>query len=107
MTIPVFDGHNDILLRLWNAPGRRREIWITGEGRGHLDLPRMQAAGVAGGLFAIYVPSLEGIDLAQMEAVMNAPPYVLPLPAPVPITSERCSGSATYGVVYAVRSAQP
>ena len=85
MTIPVFDGHNDILLRLWNAPGRRREIWITGEGRGHLDLPRMQAAGFAGGLFAIYVPSLEAIELAQMEAVMNAPPYVLPLPAPVPL----------------------
>ena len=85
MTIPVFDGHNDILLRLWNAPGRRHEIWVTGEGRGHLDLPRMQAGGFAGGMFAIYVPSPEAVDLAEIEAVMNAPPYVLPLPEPVPL----------------------
>ena len=85
MTIPVFDGHNDILLRLWNAPGRRREIWVTGEGRGHLDLPRMRAGGFAGGMFAIYVPSPEAVDLAETEAVMNAPPYVLPLPEPVPL----------------------
>lgn len=55
-----------------------------GEGRGHLDLPRMQAAGFAGGMFAIYVPSpgksAPGLDL---DAAMDAPPYDLPLPAPV------------------------
>ncbi len=85
MTIPVFDGHNDILLRIWNAPDRRREIWVTGEGKGHLDLPRMQASGFAGGMFAIYVPSAEVVDLGQMEAAMNAPPYALPLAAPVPL----------------------
>ena len=82
--VPVFDGHNDILLRLWNAPERREDIWLMGEGRGHLDLPRMQAAGFAGGMFAIYVPSpgksAPGLDL---DAAMDAPPYDLPLPAPV------------------------
>ncbi len=76
---PVFDGHNDLLLRLHQAPDRRAEIFLTGEGKGHLDLPRMQAGGLAGGLFAIYVPSPseEGFDYL---AAMNDPPYDLALP---------------------------
>lgn len=85
MTIPVFDGHNDILLRLWNAPGRRRQIWIEGEGRGHLDLPRMKASGFAGGFFAIYVPSPDPADFIDADAIMDAPPYALPLPPPEPL----------------------
>lgn len=81
---PVFDGHNDLLLRLFHAPERREEIWLTGEGKGHLDLPRMKSAGFAGGMFAIYVPS-QGIKASVgLDAMMDAPPYDLPLPAPVP-----------------------
>ena len=51
MRQPVFDGHNDFLLRLYRAPERREQIWLKGEGRGHLDLPRMKQAGFAGGFF--------------------------------------------------------
>lgn len=80
--IPVFDGHNDLLLRLHNAPDKRGEIWLTGEGKGHLDLPRMKAGGFAGGFFAIYIPSPhdeeDGTD--YMDA-MEHPPFRLPLPA--------------------------
>ncbi|MGQ0565352.1 MAG: dipeptidase [Gemmobacter sp.] len=85
MTIPVFDGHNDLLLRLWTAPDRRRAIWLGEVGGGHLDLPRMQRGGFAGGLFAIYVPSSDMGDLTQFHARMDAPPYAVPLPAPVPM----------------------
>jgi membrane dipeptidase len=89
MTIPVFDGHNDILLRLWNDPGRRHEIWVTGEGQGHLDLPRMKAGGFAGGLFAIYVPSPDMGDAASFHAQMDTPPFSLPLPDPVPLAQSQ------------------
>jgi membrane dipeptidase len=80
---PVFDGHNDLLLRLFNAPEKRAQIWISGEGRGHLDLPRMRAGGFVGGFFAIYIPSPqeEGIDYMQL---MENPPFQLPLPAAIP-----------------------
>jgi membrane dipeptidase len=47
--IPVFDGHNDFLLRLLRNPAERNAIWLEGEGKGHLDLPRMRQAGFAGG----------------------------------------------------------
>lgn len=55
---PVFDGHNDVLLRLWNSsqpdPVSR---FIEGESVGHIDMPRAKKGGLAGGLCAIYVPS--------------------------------------------------
>ncbi len=76
----VFDGHNDILLRLQVAPEKREAIWLTGEGVGHLDLPRMRAGGFAAGFFAIYVPSPATMPAADREAIMDAPPYNLPLP---------------------------
>lgn len=80
----VFDGHNDLLLRLAEAPQNRAKIWLTGEGQGHLDLPRMKKGGFAGGLFAIYVPSPpEPGPAVDHDALMAKPPYDLPLPAPL------------------------
>ena len=77
--IPVFDGHNDLLLRLHEAPDRREAIWLTGEGKGHLDLPRMKAGGFAGGFFAIYIPSPEAHDGLDYMTAMENPPFALPL----------------------------
>lgn len=79
--IPVFDGHNDLLLRLLRAPDRRDVIWLEGEGRGHLDLPRMLKGGFAGGFFAIYIPSPVAPNSPDFEAMMDNPPYEVPLPA--------------------------
>ena len=78
--IPVFDGHNDFLLRLLRDPENRETIWLKGEGKGHLDLPRMKAGGFAGGFFAVYIPSPTAHDAPDYEAIMDAPPYDLPLP---------------------------
>ena len=78
--IPVFDGHIDILLRLLMDPARRDEIFLTGEGKGHLDLPRMKAAGFAGGFFAIYLPSPVAHDDRDCQTLLQNPAYALPLP---------------------------
>ncbi len=76
--VPVFDGHNDFLLRLIEEPARRSKLWPRGDGSGHLDLERMRAGGFGGGLFAIYVPSPDtGVDY---DAAMDNPPYDVPLP---------------------------
>ena len=74
----VFDGHNDLLLRLHNAPEHREAIWLTGEGKGHLDLPRMKAGRFVGGFFAIYIPSPKGHDEPDYMAAMQNPPFSLP-----------------------------
>ena len=55
---PVFDGHNDVLLRLWTSEEANPvDRFINGEQVGHIDLPRAKKGGLAGGLCAIYVPS--------------------------------------------------
>lgn len=78
--VPVFDGHNDIVLKIAAAGPAREALWLQGEGAGHLDLPRMLSSGFAGGFFAVWIPSPEAGDLAALERLMDAPPYDLPLP---------------------------
>jgi membrane dipeptidase len=68
--IPVFDGHNDLLLRLWSkTEGDPLRDFVDGDGKGHLDLPRMQRGGFAGGFFAIFVPSPEDKDWVDDDDV--------------------------------------
>jgi membrane dipeptidase len=60
---PIFDGHNDVLLRLWNKNSARAiRDFIEGDGEGHIDLPRMHDGHMVGGLFAIYTPSDDGLN---------------------------------------------
>ena len=75
---PTFDGHNDLLLRLHNHPENREAIWLTGEGKGHLDLPRMQKGGFKAGFFAIYIPSPTSHDAPDYMAQMENPPFSHP-----------------------------
>lgn len=95
--IPVFDGHNDFLLRLMKNPAKREAIWLKGEGKGHLDLPRMKAGGFAGGFFAVYIPSPEAGDRIDYEKLMDAPPYDLPLPALIPAVQAQPLAAAMVG----------
>ncbi len=82
--IPVFDGHNDFLQRMVEAGAARDALWLEGDGTGHLDLPRIKAGGMTGGFFAIWTPSPEGPNDDQAVALMENPPFALPLPEPVP-----------------------
>ncbi|MFZ1340837.1 MAG: dipeptidase [Paracoccaceae bacterium] len=95
----VFDGHNDLLLRLYQASERRDEIFLTGEGKGHLDLPRMRAGGFAGGLFAIYVPSPSEPGFDYLSA-MNDPPYDLALPDLIGDTAAMPAAMAQAGLFH-------
>jgi len=52
--IPIFDGHNDTLLSLFDGEhGKNRSFFEQGES-GQLDLPRARSGGYKGGLFAIF-----------------------------------------------------
>ncbi|MFM7444233.1 MAG: dipeptidase [Tabrizicola sp.] len=82
--VPVFDGHNDIVLKIAAAGDKRDKLWLQGEGAGHLDLPRMLSSGFAGGFFAVYIPSPEYEDLNALERKMDNPPYDFPLPELIP-----------------------
>lgn len=55
--IPIFDGHNDTLLALSPARADGGRSFLVRNTEGHLDLPRAREGGLAGGMFAIFVPS--------------------------------------------------
>ncbi len=57
-TFPVvFDGHNDVLLRLGGPNGGGPGAFFERGTQGHLDLPRARDGGFGGGIFAVWVPS--------------------------------------------------
>ena len=59
--VPIFDGHNDVLFRLFRRGGTDApRAFLKGEGKGQLDFPMARQGGFAGGLFAIFVPSAHG-----------------------------------------------
>ena len=65
---PVFDGHNDILLRLWLA--NNADGFITGRQDTHIDATKAQHGGLKGGFFAVFVPSSkESDDVLEVSPV--------------------------------------
>jgi membrane dipeptidase len=74
---PVFDGHNDLVLRLLRGDITADDV-ASGLPDGHIDKPRAQKGGFGGGMFAIFVPSPG--DKALRHDEMRNPPYDIPLP---------------------------
>jgi membrane dipeptidase len=52
----IFDGHNDTLTKLFAPETGERYSFFEENSAGHIDLPRARWGGLAGGLFAIFVP---------------------------------------------------
>jgi len=107
--MPVFDGHNDVLLRLFRKGVQGVEShFLDGDGEGHLDLPRMTAGGFAGGLFAVFVPSPEpdpaGAKAERREA-MSGESYDLPLPAPLSLGEAQPVALAMAGILFRIEKA--
>ncbi|WP_420404522.1 dipeptidase [Nisaea sp.] len=76
--IPVFDGHNDTLLRLALGRAGRDARSFFDEGKtGHIDLPRARRGGFCGGLFAMFTPSRmsegEELELSPRDPANFAP----------------------------------
>ena len=55
--LPIFDGHNDALQSIYLPKTGKARSFFERTAEGHIDLPRMQEGGFAGGFFAIFVPS--------------------------------------------------
>lgn len=58
----IFDGHNDSLTR------EDHDRFAGGREGGHLDLPRMAAAGMRGGIFAVFISNPETADYRPAQS---------------------------------------
>ena len=56
---PIFDGHNDTLLRFAQNDSLTYKDFFTEMESGHIDLPRARKGGFAGGFFAVFAPNPE------------------------------------------------
>ncbi|MEA2572796.1 MAG: rane dipeptidase [Chloroflexia bacterium] len=65
-TIPVFDGHNDVLLQLYRAGREKESSFFKRNRTGHIDMPRAIEGGFGGGFFAVFVPNDPNNPLATM-----------------------------------------
>lgn len=74
--IPVFDGHNDLLSRIFIDP----EVnFFTGAKGKHISLGAMRQGGMVGGLFAIFIPpTTEEENTGQGEGGWKLPGPVAP-----------------------------
>ncbi len=54
--LSIFDGHNDLLMRLYLDEGSDQSIFFQRGDRGAIDLPRATEGGFGGGFFAVYLP---------------------------------------------------
>ncbi|MBS1181398.1 MAG: Microsomal dipeptidase [Proteobacteria bacterium] len=93
---PVFDGHNDVLMRLWETTGRGGDPiaeFRDGITTGHIDGPRARGGGLVGGLCAIFVPSEQG----QRPTVDNGT-YASPLAKPIDQPAALAAAVAMAGI---------
>jgi len=79
MLLKTFDGHNDLLLNLWlHHRDDPAQAFFHGIEKGHLDFPRMQQGGFAGGLFAMFVPPARYVkEVAPQRAEENFDPLTI------------------------------
>src|SRR5918994_2290254 len=85
--MPVFDGHNDVLLRLMRGKIQPEQAFLEGDNIGHLDWPRMKQGGFVGGFFAVYVPSESvGVDVDELMAQAQ---YDVPLSSQLPLPTSQ------------------
>lgn len=77
----VFDGHNDVLLRLYKSKSSDAvSDFLEGEEAGHLDLKKAKAGSFAGGLFALYSPSAAKPVATEKQTVGEQGEVALPAP---------------------------
>lgn len=77
--VPVFDGHNDAVLRLWKGGFNGVADRFRATDTGHIDLEKAARGGFRGGFFAMFAPPGGTFVMPSFE-----PPYDEPLPDMLP-----------------------
>ncbi len=102
--VPVFDGHNDTLLKLYLSPEADKER-LFAEGTPadwHIDLPRARRGGFAGGLFAVFAPPRQG---GKAGVVPPPPGNDEPLPPELPMHTAQAATLAMASILFRLERA--
>ena len=104
--VPVFDGHNDTLLKLYLSPRADKEkLFVEGApANWHIDLPRAKKGGLAGGLFAIFPPPAEERGRGPVP-LSSMPGNDEPLARPLSMNEARASTLAMASILFRLERA--
>lgn len=100
--VPIFDGHNDTVLSLRNTG---RSFFERSE-RGHVDLPRAQAGGMAGGFFAVWVPDPSHAPPPGEQPDPDVSAYTDPARMPPPMAVDYAQHYALGSLAILIRLAE-
>ena len=69
----IFDGHNDMLYQLWTGGDQKGQLFLNSEPSNTLSITHHKAkvGGLAGGLFAIFVPANKRLANNKVEGTRN------------------------------------
>ena len=81
--LPIIDGHNDVLLALYERDRGEGVTFFDRSEKGHLDLPRARVGGFAGGFFAVYVPAEPSESKPEPTDLPSTGLFEMPLPPPL------------------------
>lgn len=87
--IPVFDGHNDILLHIHFLEAGDTWSFFERNTRAHIDLPRAREGSFAGGFFAILAPNSRRDKLGRGGIQRTETGYEIPMAPKVPFEEAR------------------
>jgi len=81
--IAYFDGHNDVLLKLYHSKTQNvSKEFFEGNNYCHIDYKKIQVANFVGGFFAIFTPD-KGQNFIRLSSKMEKKSYDFPLPKPI------------------------
>ncbi|MFU8803481.1 MAG: dipeptidase [Bradymonadaceae bacterium] len=87
--VPVFDGHNDILLHINFLEDGDPWSFFERNEKAHIDLPRAIEGGFAGGFFAILAPNSRTDKLARNSIKQTDKGFEVPMAPAVPFEEAR------------------
>lgn len=99
MQLPILDGHNDSLGRLYPYMEEQVQEFLKRHTDGHVDLPRAREGGLAGGFFAVFASANDPGTRVPFEVIRTPEGYEVPLAAPLdPARASRVSIAMSAGL---------
>ena len=103
--MPIFDGHNDTLLALYERERGEGVTFFDRSEKGHIDLPRAREGGLGGGFFAVYLPADPATNPGKSELPPNVGVYEKPLPPPLELAYAQRTAIAVTASLFRIEAA--
>jgi len=104
--LPIIDGHNDTLLRLYLDRHDGGRNFLERSDAGEIDLQRAREGGLAGGFFAIFVPEEGGLrPPSEDDIILTDDGYIVPMAEPIAFDYARATTIAMMAQLFRIKAA--